>query len=339
MNFGTYKGKKVNLYVLENDELKVCLSDLGATLVSFIDKKTGIDIVYGFDSAEGYETQHGSYIGATVGRTCNRTAKGKFTLNGKEYQVPVNNGPNSLHGGIEGFSFKIFDTEIKDNAIVFTYFSKDMEEGYPGNLTLTVEYKLCKNSLKFTWSAISDQDTIVSITNHAYFNCNGEGTILNHTLKINTDKVALLDNDGMTTDQVIDVKGTAFDFTDEHVIYEKLEMGHENLLVANGYDHNYVYENFDVKEMATLKGDTLQLDIISDCPDMHVYGGNFLDGECKGKYGDYYQEKSAMCFECQYYPNSINYEGFIKPILKANERRTHFTEFVVTCHKEEEEFF
>ena len=339
MKFGTFKGQEMNLYVLENEDLKVGVTDLGATLVAFIDKKTGIDIVYGFEDASGYETQHGSYIGATVGRTCNRIGKGTFTLNGKEYHVPINNGPNSLHGGIEGFSFKKFDTELKENAVVFTYVSKDGEEGYPGNLTLTVEYKLCKNSLKYTWSGICDQDTLFNITNHSYFNCNGEGTILNHTLKINTDKVALLDKDGMATDQVLDVKGTAFDFTQEQVIFERLEMGHENLKIASGYDHNYVFENLDVKEMCTLKGDTLQLDIISDCPDMHVYGGNFLDGECKGKYGDYYQAKSAICFECQYYPNAINYEGFYKPILKANERKTHFMEYVVTSHKEEDEFF
>jgi aldose 1-epimerase len=283
--------------------------------------------------------QHGSYIGATVGRTANRIGKGQFTLNGVNYQIPVNNGPNSLHGGIEGFSFKIFDTEIKEDSIVFTYFSKDMEEGYPGNLTLTVEYKICKNSLKYMFSYECDQDTIVNITNHAYFNCNGEGSILNHELTIHTDKVALVDEDGMTTDQVINVKNTAFDFTKPAVIFEKLSMGHENITLAKGYDHNYVFENMNVKEMATLKGTWLQLDVVSDLPGMHVYSGNFLDGECKGKYNDYYGEKSAICFECQYYPNSINYEGFIQPILRKGEKKTHFMEYILTNLDVEDEFF
>ena len=340
MKFGKCKDIDINLYTIENDEIKVSVSDLGATLVKFIDKKSGIDIVYGFDDASDYEKYQDTYMGAMVGRCVNEIRNGQFVLNNQVFNISKNKDNHSMHGGYEGLSFKKFDAQIKENSIIFTYLSKDKEEGYPGNLEISVEYKICKNCLRIMFSGISDQDTIFNLSNHAYFNCNGEGSILDHTLKINSNLVSLVDEKGMTTEQIINVNNIAFDYTKENIIYERLLQNHENLVFTNGYDHNYVFESLNVKEMATLKGECLQLDIISDLPNMHVYTANYLNGEIKGKYNQYYQSKSALCFECQYYPNAINYNHFIKPILKANEKKTHFIEYILTNFEEmEDDFF
>ncbi|WP_071442351.1 aldose epimerase family protein [Traorella massiliensis] len=313
-------------YTLENEYISAVIMNMGATLVSFADKKSGVDIVLGFDSYEGYLDQQGSYMGATVGRCANRIANGHFILNGKEYHLSKNSAPHSLHGGIQNFSFKIFDAKQEGNKVLLTYFSKDHEEGYPGNLKLEVEYRLENHSLVYTFKGISDQDTIMNITNHSYFNLNGEGDILSHELQINTDRVALNDENSLATEKIINVKGTVFDFQEFHQIKECLKRDGYHV---DGYDHNYVFENFDMKKMAMLKNDHLLLEVTSDLPDMHLYTANHLDGTLKGKKNQCYQKYAGICFECQYYPNAINYEHVFQPILLANQPMKHFIKYTL----------
>ena len=327
--FGTYKGQEVYLYTIENEYLKVKVSSLGATLVSLIDKKLNRDIVLGFKDAEGYVNQHGSYLGATVGRCANRIGKGEFTIDEVTYHVPVNAGPNCLHGGNDNLSFKVYETEIADDRIVMHTFSADNEEGFPGNLNLTVTYRLDTNNLYYIYEAKCDKNSIVNITNHSYFNIDGSfsKTVLNHELKVFTDRVALVDENGLATEEVIDVKGTGFDFRDYRNIGNNMQIGHRNILSANGYDHNFVYENMNDKIMASIRTSDLKMNIYSDLPGMHIYTANFLDGMCEGKEGNFYGKNNGICFECQFYPNSINYDKFIKPLIMKGETVKHYIRY------------
>ena len=327
---GKYKNQNVTSYVLENQYLKVEVMNLGATLVSFVDKRTNRDLVLGFDNLDGYLNQHGTYFGATVGRCANRIANGEFVLNNLKYHVPVNNGPNSLHGGNNNFSFKVFKAHQKDNEVVLTYHALDGEEGYPGNLDLTITYRLDDHHLLYQIEGISDQDTILNITNHSYFNLSSvQENVLNHELKVYADQVAMVDENGLTKDEVINVKDTAFDFLDFHPVAKAVNSQNANILLARGLDHNYVFESLEPKIMAELKYQDLSLCVESDLPGMHVYTGNYIDGACKGKRGIYYQERDGICFECQYYPNAINYQKYLKPILFANQKMQHFIKYTI----------
>lgn len=310
-------------YQLENENLLVTVSDLGATLTKFIDKKTDTDLVLGFDNEEGYLKYNGTNIGASVGRNANRIGEAKFTLNGKQYQLAANNGPNNLHGGGEnGFAFKTWNVKSKtDDEIVLTYFSKDTEEGFPGNLTVEVSYKLEANTLTWTYSGTCDQDTVFNMTNHSYF-CLGDDDILNQELKIYTDTYSPVDADSLTLDETCKVENTPFDFRD----FTKLKTNLDKL--SQGIDNNYVFENFDDKLMAEVRNNKLHLSVYSDLPDMHLYTAYYLNGE-KGKYGKTYNPYSALCLECQFYPNAINYDSYIKPILKSNETMKHYIKYEV----------
>lgn len=326
MRFGMNQNQEVEKIQIENEYIKAEIMTLGATLLSFVEKESGIDVVLGFENLDGYLNQHGSYLGACVGRCANRIKGGHFVLNGKEYHVPLNDGFNSLHGGSCGFSSRLFEIEEQDpNHVVLKLNSEEGDEGYPGNLCLRVCYRLEGRCLYFEFVGESDQDTIFNITNHSYFNLDGalSKSILDHELQINSDRVALIDESGCTTENVIQVENTGFDFRELKKIRDQLNISHPNIESARGYDHNYVFENLEYKTMAILKGEKLMLEIFSDLPGMHVYSGNFLDGECCGKQGNYYGDKNGICFECQYYPNAINYDRFIKPILRKGEIQTH----------------
>ena len=327
--FGKYKDQKVYLYTIENEYLQVKVSSLGATMVSFIDKKLNRDIVLGFKDADGYINQHGSYLGATVGRCANRIGKGEFTIDGVTYHVPVNAGPNCLHGGNDNLSYKVYDAEVSDDRVVMHTFSEDNEEGFPGNLSLTITYRLDGKNLYYIYEAECDKNSIVNITNHSYFNIDGSAskTILNQELKVFTDKVALVDENGLATREVIKVTGTGFDFSDYNNIGTNMQIGHKNIESANGYDHNFVYENMNDKIMASIRTSDLMMNIYSDLPGMHIYTANFLDGMCEGKEGNFYGKNNGICFECQFYPNSINYDEFIKPLIMKGEAVKHYIRY------------
>lgn len=326
MKFGLIENREVEKVQIENEYLKAEIMTLGATLLSFTDKASNTDIVLGFDDLEGYLNQHGSYLGAAVGRCANRIKNGKFILNGSEVQVSVNDGENSLHGGIHGLSFQICDiVDLKNDSVTMKYHFKDGEEGYPGNVELLITYRLHNRDLEFEIEGQSDQDTILNITNHSYFNLDGihSKSILDHELKIYSGQVALVDEGGCTLEEVIDVNETGFDFREFKKIKDQLKKSHPNLEAAGGYDHNYVFETLEYKKMAVLRNEKLQLEIFSDYPGMHVYSGNFLDGQCAGKSGNFYIKHNGICFECQYAPNAVNYSSFIKPILRKGEVMKH----------------
>lgn len=317
------------IYTIENEILLAKISTLGATLVSLIDKKSGIDVVLGYDDEKSYLLNSDAHLGATVGRNANRIAKGHFKINGIDYQLSINNGPNNLHSGISDFSFRTFEIRsIKEDEITLNIKDSDMTGGFPGNLILSVNYRLEGNSLIFSFLGLCDKDSILNVTNHSYFNLNGaKENIYNHFLQINTDKMSLNDNDGMTTDKVIDVKGTGFDFTKLTNIKENFDKNEENFS-NGGIDHNYIFGDLKDKEVAILKNDKLSLTVTSDLPCVHVYTSNFVD-ELDGKDNLKYHKHWGICIECDYYPNGINYKDVLVPIIKANEEVKHYIKYTI----------
>ena len=308
-------------HILENDLLKVEISELGATLVRFIDKKTNTDIVLGFESDEDYINNPGPFFGATVGRNCNRIGKGQITIDGTMYQLSVNDGPNQLHGGgVNGFAFKMWNLVNKtDNELKLSYFSKDGEEGFPGNLDVAITYKLDGNCLTWAYEATCDKPTLLNMTNHSYFNL-GDENILNESLHITSDTYSLIDDNSLTQQETRKVGDTPYDFT-------KLTKINDNLSrLETGIDNNYVWEVLGDKLMAELCNDKLHLSVYSDLPDMHLYTAYYLNGE-KGKYGKTYQKYSGICFECQYYPNGINYDGFMVQIVRPGQKVNHYMRY------------
>lgn len=306
-------------YIIENNNIKATISDLGATLIEFIDKNTGKDIVLGFDDDEKY-IEARCYFGASVGRNANRIGNAQFKLNDKTYKITVNDNMNQLHGGNDNFSFKKWSVVNKSNdSISLELFSKDGEEGFPGNLNVTVTYKLDNNNLIWTYSGKSDQDTIFNMTNHSYFNL-GDDNIFNHELKIHTKKYSPTDEYALTLDKVVDVEGTAYDFSTFTLLGDNLSK------LQNGIDNNYVFESMCDKLMAEVRYKNSQLSVYSDLPDMHLYTSSSLD-TCIGKNNKEYKKYSAICLECQFYPNGINYESYIKPILKKDQTVTHYIRY------------
>lgn len=316
-NFGKINDTEYFLYRIENDFLSVEISDFGATLVSFVDKKTNHNCVLNYSSANEYLLNISEARGATVGRNANRIAKGQFELNGIFYQCFINNGSNSLHGGEKGFMQKKFEVMHYDKEkIVLNYFSKHLEEGFPGNLNLYITYRLHENSLFFDIEGICDEDSILNITNHSYFNL-GDVDITNHYLQIFSNEYALVDEEGLTLDEVREVKGS-FDFCDKTKIGDNMSLKSENLLVAKGYDHNYLFENADYEKRAFLSYGSLELLIESDLPGMHLYSGNYLKHKHEG-----------ICFEAQYFPNGINYKKYKKPIIYRNKKVKHYIKYTL----------
>lgn len=309
--------------VIENEYLKAYISDLGATLIKLIDKQTNIDLVLGFDAEEDYFKYSGTNMGASIGRNANRIGGGSFVLNEQKYYLTQNDNNNQLHGGgANGFAFKRWNViESGKDYIIFDYYSTDKEEGYPGNLRVEVSYTLNQNNIIWKYSGKSDKDTLLNMTNHSYF-CLGDDDILNQQLMIYTNKYSHIDDYSLTIDKVCDTINTPYDFYS----FKKIKYNLSKL--KNGIDNNYVWEYIGNKLMASLKNDRLQLNVYSDLPDMHLYTAYYLNGE-RGKYFKTYRSYSGICLECQYYPNSINYDSFIKPILHSNETMTHYIRYEI----------
>jgi aldose 1-epimerase len=300
----------------------------GATLTELhIKDKQGQlgDVVFGFDDLQGYLTNH-PYFGATVGRYANRIAKGTFTLDGQTYHLPINNAPNSLHGGNQGFSRHVWKAEpVKrtDGAGVrFTYLSKDGEEGYPGNLTAAVTYILTdKNELKIDYSAETDKDTVVNLTNHSYFNLSGAGTgdILKYVLYLNADKYTPVDPTLIPTGEIASVAGTPLDFRKPTPIGARIA----EIKGIGGYDHNFVVNG----QMGTLRiaarvsdpNTGREIEVWTTEPGVQFYSSIGLDGSIKGKGGVAYQKYGAICLETQHYPDSPNHPNFPSTELKPGQ--------------------
>ncbi len=319
--------KPSTITIRNGNNLKAVFAAENARIVSLqIPDKDGqlTDVVIGFDSVADYDTSSEPYFGATIGRFGNRIAKGKFTLDGVEYNVTVNNGPNMLHGGTKGFQYQQWDaSQPDDHTVVFTRVSKDGEEGFPGNLSVKVTYQLTdSNQLKMDYEATTDKPTVVNLTNHAFFNLNGEGsgTINNHSLQIFADKYTPVDSTLIPTGKMENVKGTPFDFTKPETIGKRINEKNEQLDFGKGYDHNFVLNGSGYKKAATIMGDKsgIVMDIYTVEPGLQFYSGNFMQGENKLRKGND-DFRTAFCLETQHFPDSPNQPSFPSTVLRPGE--------------------
>jgi aldose 1-epimerase len=287
------------------------------------------DVVLGYDNLEGY-VRMSPYFGAIVGRYGNRIGKGKFTLDGTDYQLDINDGENHLHGGSKGFDKVVWTGEIVERkegpAVKMTYVSPDGEMGYPGDVTLSVVIILSNNNeLIFEYSGTTDKPTILNPTHHGYFNLTGnpENTILDHYLMINAHKFTPVDAGLITTGELEDVEGTPFDFTTATKIGERINEDNQQLKYGKGYDHNWVIDDYNdsVKTAATLYDETSGrfMEVLTDEPGIQFYSGNFLDGTITGKNGIVYKRRTGLCLEAQHYPDSPNKENFPSVTLRPGE--------------------
>ena len=328
--FGTADGQSVDLYTLRNVHgLEAKITNYGGILVSLkVPDRNGKfdDVVLGFNDLDTY-LKGDPYFGALIGRYGNRIAKGRFTLNGVEYKLAVNNGDNTLHGGLKGFDKVVWTgKEMKTKAgpaVALTYLSKDGEEGYPGNLNVRVVYTLTNNDeIKIDYSATTDKDTVINLTEHSYFNLAGEGNgdILNTIVTINGNRFLPTDAGSIPTGELRNVKGTPFDFLTPHAIGARINQDEEQLKLGNGYDHTWIINGrpgtlrYAAMAYDTTSGRTMQ--VWTTEPGMQFYTGNFLDGTLTGKSGRIYQRRFGFCFETQHYPDSPNHPAFPTTTLK-----------------------
>jgi aldose 1-epimerase len=342
-SFGkTPEGQEVHRFLLTNKNgLTAKVMTYGAILTELnVPDRSGklADVVLGFDNLEGYLAGH-PYFGATTGRVANRIARGKFTLEGKEYALATNNGPNHLHGGDKGLDKRVWTAEeVKSEAgpgVGFSYRSPDGEEGYPGNLDIQVTYVLTdQNELKIDYQATTDKATPVNLTNHSYFNLAGagDGDILGHELMIAADRYTPVDATSIPTGEILAVKGTPMDFTQPMAIGARIgQLTGE----PGGYDHNYVLNGqngslalaarvYDPKSGRVLEISTTE-------PGIQLYTGNYLDGKLTGKGGKVYKKRYGLCLEAQHYPDSVHHPHFASIILKpgATYKQTTVHKFSV----------
>ena len=325
-------GKQTGLYILTNKNgCEVTVTNYGAKIVSLMvpDKNgTLTDVVTGHQTIDGYLTSEEPYFGAVCGRVANRIAKGKFTLDGKEYTLAINNGPNHLHGGIKGFNVVVWDVKaISENSIQLFYLSIDGEEGYPSNLSVTVTYVLTDdNSLDIYYEAKTDKPTILNLTNHSYFNLSGAGDpyIGDHVLKLNADWYLPTDETLIPLGDPEQVFGTPMDFTVEHAIGERIDDDFQPLIFGKGYDHNYIINKDNVDDyvftgVCRSPKTGIKMEIYTSQPGIQLYTGNWLTGNFAGKNGQRYPKRSAVCFETQHYPDSINHPEYPSIVLRPDE--------------------
>ncbi len=319
--------KKTMLYTLENKNgMRVELSNYGATIVSIkVPDRTGKieEVTLGYDSIQAYRDGK-SYFGCIAGRYANRIAKGKFVLEGNEYSLPLNNGPNSLHGGVNSIDKQVWEARVLNDAVRFSIIIPDGENGYPGEVKLSVLYSLREdNSLVIDYSGTTNKTTVLNPTNHAYFNLSGDPnkTILDHELMILADVFTPVDSSLIPTGVLQPVKGSAFDFITSKPIGKDIGAEEEQIRIGLGYDHNFVLNARDaqtpaivVKEHASGR----KLEVLTTEPGVQFYSGNFLDGSEKGN-GTAYQYRTGFCLETQHFPDSPNQPSFPSTVLRPGE--------------------
>lgn len=323
----TAAGEAVELYTLRNAKgLEADIATLGGVVVSLrLPGGNGApaDIVLGFADLAGY-LKPGPYFGAIIGRYANRIAQGKFTLDGVRYTLARNNGENSLHGGTRGFDKALWKANPGNGAsLALSYLSKDGEEGYPGNLSVTVVYTLTDdNELKIDYTATTDKDTVLNLSNHSYFNLSGqgEGDVLAHQVTIYADRFTPVDQSLIPTGELRSVAGTPFDFRQPHAIGERINSGDHQLVLGRGYDHNFVLnrggDGLVLAARVTEPKSGRTLEVLTTEPGMQFYTGNFLDGTIHGKGGKVYGPRAAFCLETQHFPDSPNHPSFPSVALK-----------------------
>lgn len=324
------QGKKTGLYVLKNkNNMEVCITNYGGRIVSvMVPDRDGVmrDVVLGFDSIQNY-IKYPTDFGATIGRYANRIANGRFKLDDVAYQLPLNNFGHCLHGGPNGFQYRVFDAQQKsDNEIQLKYISQDGEEGFPGKLACTVTMTLSDdNAIDIKYEASTDKPTIVNMTNHSYFNLDGDPTSDNgkYLLQVNGDYFTPVDSTFMTTGEILSVEGTPFDFRNPTALGERFAIDDEQLKNGKGIDHNWVLNtkgNINVS-CARLKSEKtgITMDVYTTEPGIQVYTGNFLDGTLVGKKGIVYNHRASVCLETQKYPDTPNKADWPSAVLRPGE--------------------
>jgi aldose 1-epimerase len=329
----TNNGTPVAIYTLTNSHgVEARIAAYGATVVSLKapDRQGKLaDVVLGFDDLDGY-LHRNRYFGSVIGRYGNRIAKGKFSLGGREYTLARNNGENHLHGGIMGFDKVVWTARETPAGVALSYTSKDGEEGYPGNLSVTVTYTLGEdNGLRIDYAATTDRETVLNLSNHSYFNLAGGGTILNHEMMINANRFTPVDQGLIPIGELRGVKGTPMDFTKPVAIGARIDQKDEQLGFGRGYDLNWVINGdpgtLRLAAQAYDPASGRVMEVETTEPGVQFYTGNFLDGSIKGKGGRSYERRSAFCLETQHFPDSPNKPTFPTTVLKPGARYTSTT--------------
>lgn len=331
----TGDGLDVSLYTLSSGPIEVRLTDFGAHVVSVRtpDRKGVVaDVVLGFDSLDHYLKGQNGYQGAVVGRFGNRIAKGQFSIDGKTYQIPVNNGPNALHGGPVGFDRYLWNAEEVADGVEFTHMSPDGDMGFPGTMTAKVRYTLQGNTLRLDYLATTDKPTILNLTNHSYFNLRGndEGDILGHIVELNATHYTPTDAGQIPTGEIAAVAGTPLDFRAPHRVGARIDDRFEQLELGRGYDQNFVV----IGQAGTLRraarvaepdhGRTLVVETTE--PGVQFYSGNFLTGMV-GRHGKKYEPRTGLCLETQVFPDAPNHPNFPSAVLRPGETFRSTTTF------------
>ncbi len=328
--FGKLDDQTIQLFTLRNQTSEVRITNYGGIVTGWdVPDRNGKmdDIVLGFNNLENYLGEH-PYFGAIVGRYANRIAKGKFQINGKDYILAKNNGNNSLHGGISGFSHKIWDYEINEGkdrvAVELSRVSPHMEEGFPGNLEVKVSYSLdIHDQLRIDYFAHTDMDTICNLTNHCYFNLKGagNGTILDHQLQLDALYFTPVNSDLIPTGEFLSVDSTPFDFRESKTLISDIHSDHPQMVLGHGYDHNFVLDKEvgELRKCAEVRSEFSGrvLEVLTTEPGIQLYTGNWLDSNILGKNGREYVRFAGFCLETQHFPDTPNQEHFPPVLIKA----------------------
>ncbi|MFD1768620.1 aldose epimerase family protein [Sphingobacterium suaedae] len=323
-------GKDVRLFSLKNGDISVSLTNYGARLVSLhVPDKSGnlTDVILGYDTADEFKENASNFYGAIVGRYGNRIGNASFTLNGTTYELEKNDGKNSLHGGTNGVYNKVWEVKNNsDTSITLRYVSPDREAGYPGTVDMQVTYTLTREgALAVDYHATTDKETVLNLTNHAYFNLNGAGssTILDHELQIDAAAITEVDSTLIPTGKSLPVSNTPFDFQQPHVIGERIEADDVQLKIGKGYDHNFELSKQDgFQKVASVYAPStgIEMQVFTTEPGLQFYSGNFMsDTDAKGKGGKAYPFRSAFCLETQHFPDAPNHPTFKSTVLKPGQ--------------------
>ncbi len=320
-------GKFTDLFLLENSDIQLAVTNYGARMVSLLlpgKHQKKVDVVVGFDSLDQYLQASEVYHGAIIGRYANRIAHGKFSLQGEDYQLPINRYPHHLHGGPKGFHSKVWNVEnVNTNTITLSYYSPDREENYPGNLQVNLIFSITGNQeVILDYKATTDRTTIINLTSHPFFNLNGQGTgsILNHLLEISSDHFNPI-NQTLIPIGTQAVDNSPFDFRKSHRIGERINDDHQQLLYAGGYDHNFILQGTGFRSAARASGDVsgISMEVLTDQPGMQLYSGNFMKGENTIKNGFRDAFRTAFCLETQHFPDAPNHPDFPSVVLQPGE--------------------
>ena len=332
----TADGTAVPIFTLTSGQIEVRVTGYGAKLVSVrTPDRAGkvADVVLGFDKLDDYLNRKEPHLGSIVGRFGNRIALGKFSIDGKSYQIPINNGPNALHGGPVGFDKHVWQAREVANGVEFTLVSPDGDMGFPGTLTAKARYTLTDSTLRIDYSASADEATVVNLTNHAYFNLHGDdqGNVLDQVMEIHADRFTPVDAGLIPTGVLESLEGTPLDFRKAAVIGARIDDGFEQMKLAGGYDHNFVVNG----EAGTLRVAAVATDPVSGRrmtvetkePGIQFYSGNFLDGTFTGRHGKRYAKHTGFCLETQHYPDSPNHANFPSTLLRPGQTMHSTTTF------------